>query len=352
MKSIITLTAEEIKKNMNNEAMARRELIDDLLVQRWETDENHYVCSEFIFKEIEDEDNKIPDYLCVYDEIYPLAVVEAKAVKKTLKTKTNVRKLKKYCAIKNIPFGYLTNGIQLIEFDLIRNNTSYMRLDDFPSSDVLWERYKKEQSEAREALGENSLVGLIDDADMKKLNLLPYQLILYPFEYIYPKDKRNKRLFMQMVLERFYAYQIEHNSFEIKTIVLVDNEDLTDVYDAFKDYASGDYLLENEFYVMRTRSNQYKPIIERFKNFKYPMVLVTDKNPFSNEPNVFAPLIINLKKKMTSNEYYKLFVANVSGADTVTVIDFTLLINKFGMPDLNLALETQIHQTNLEKEIV
>lgn len=51
-----------------------------------------------------------------------------------------------YAEILDIPFAYTTNGIDLIEEDLIiHKNNDKLKMLDFPYSEELWNRYIKEK---------------------------------------------------------------------------------------------------------------------------------------------------------------------------------------------------------------
>ena len=51
-----------------------------------------------------------------------------------------------YAEILDIPFAYTTNGIDLIEEDLIiHKNNDKLKMQDFPYPEELWDRYIKEK---------------------------------------------------------------------------------------------------------------------------------------------------------------------------------------------------------------
>ncbi len=60
--------------------------------------------------------------------------------------KEGYQQVLEYAEILDIPFAYTTNGIDLIEEDLIiHKNNDKLKMLDFPYSEELWNRYIKEK---------------------------------------------------------------------------------------------------------------------------------------------------------------------------------------------------------------
>ncbi|MCP4439566.1 MAG: DEAD/DEAH box helicase family protein, partial [Aureispira sp.] len=83
------------------------------------------------------------DYILVVNNL-PIAVVEAK--KKTLHITSGMQQAKDYAERLDLLFAYSSNGVGFHEYDQTMTNgvlEQTIGLDDFPSPDELWRRYKK-----------------------------------------------------------------------------------------------------------------------------------------------------------------------------------------------------------------
>lgn len=80
------------------------------------------------------------DYILYYNSSKPIAVVEAK--KYDLEVGTGMQQAIEYAKTLDLPFAYSTNGIAFLEHDMLTGNEREISMDDFPSPDDLWYRYK------------------------------------------------------------------------------------------------------------------------------------------------------------------------------------------------------------------
>lgn len=80
------------------------------------------------------------DYILYYNSSKPIAVVEAK--KYDLEVGTGMQQAIEYAKTLDLPFAYSTNGIAFLEHDMLTGNEREIPMDDFPSPDDLWYRYK------------------------------------------------------------------------------------------------------------------------------------------------------------------------------------------------------------------
>ena len=85
---------------------------------------------------------KKADYLLLYKDNIPLAIVEAKALDHS--ADEGYSQAVEYARILDVPFAYATNGDDLIERDMISGLNKSMKMKDFPTMDILWQRYLKE----------------------------------------------------------------------------------------------------------------------------------------------------------------------------------------------------------------
>lgn len=87
---------------------------------------------------------KKADYILYYNSSKPIAVVEAK--KYDLEVGTGMQQAIEYAKTLDLPFAYSTNGTAFLEHDMLTGNEREISMDDFPSPDDLWYRYKVEKN--------------------------------------------------------------------------------------------------------------------------------------------------------------------------------------------------------------
>lgn len=87
---------------------------------------------------------KKADYLLSYKNNLPLAIVEAKDNKHSVGA--GLQQAIDYAEILDIPYVYASNGDGFVEQNLITGSCTDLLLEEFPSPDYLWERYKKEKN--------------------------------------------------------------------------------------------------------------------------------------------------------------------------------------------------------------
>ena len=83
------------------------------------------------------------DYLLLYKDNVLLALVEAKGQEHN--ADDGYQQAIDYAIDLDVPFAYATNGIELIEKDMITGINKRMKIEDFPGPDELWTRYIKEK---------------------------------------------------------------------------------------------------------------------------------------------------------------------------------------------------------------
>lgn len=89
-------------------------------------------------------DRKKVDYLLLFKANLPLALVEAKAI--TVDAGEGYSQAVQYAEMLDVPFAYACNGKDLIEIDMITGKNKDLKLQDFPTPDDLWDRYKEESN--------------------------------------------------------------------------------------------------------------------------------------------------------------------------------------------------------------
>lgn len=83
---------------------------------------------------------KRADYLLLYKPNLPIAIVEAKDQYHSLGD--GIQQAVDYANILDIPFAFSSNGTGFLERDRINGTEREISLDEFPSPEELWERYK------------------------------------------------------------------------------------------------------------------------------------------------------------------------------------------------------------------
>lgn len=91
---------------------------------------------------------KKADYLLNHSPDLQLAIVEAKDGEHDIRT--GLLQAIEYARILNVPFAYSTNGEGMVEHDLITEAEREITMAEFPSPEVLYDRYLKEKSLSEE----------------------------------------------------------------------------------------------------------------------------------------------------------------------------------------------------------
>ncbi len=108
-------------------------------------------------------EKKRADYILYYKPNIPIAIIEAKDNKHSIGD--GMQQGRTYAEILDIPFVFSSNGDGFLEYDPTQSNGVLEReisLDDFPSPDELWRRYKR-------------LKG-IEEPESEKVALSPYYI--------------------------------------------------------------------------------------------------------------------------------------------------------------------------------
>lgn len=144
------------QSQQQNEETTKMKYITPVILERWQDVDK--VLMEYNFTEGRisvDEYNmthrgkpKRADYLLLFRDNLPLAIVEAKGADHS--ADEGYSQAVEYARILDVPFAYSTNGDGLIEKDMISGINRNMKMKDFPTIDELWKRYQKESNLTRE----------------------------------------------------------------------------------------------------------------------------------------------------------------------------------------------------------
>lgn len=95
---------------------------------------------------------KRADYLLLYNPNLPIAIIEAKDNKNSVGS--GMQQGIEYAEILDVPFVYSSNGDGFLEHDMTTGAERELSMDEFPSSEELWNRYKntKDLTETEEEI--------------------------------------------------------------------------------------------------------------------------------------------------------------------------------------------------------
>ena len=82
---------------------------------------------------------KRSDYLLHHHNNFPIAIIEAKDMEHTVDA--GIQQAIDYATILDVPFAYSSNGKGFIEHDRLTGAERELTMDEFPTSEELWERY-------------------------------------------------------------------------------------------------------------------------------------------------------------------------------------------------------------------
>lgn len=83
---------------------------------------------------------KRSDYLLMHKNNYPIAIIEAKDNNHSVGA--GMQQAIEYADILDVPYAYSSNGDAFLEHDMLTGKEREISMHDFPSPDVLWNRYE------------------------------------------------------------------------------------------------------------------------------------------------------------------------------------------------------------------
>lgn len=141
----------ELLQQQQNEETTKMNLITPVIQKKWQA--NDKIVMEYYYTNGRisiDEYNvahrgkpKKVDYLLLWKDNILLALVEAKGQDHS--ADDGYSQAVDYARDLDVPFAYATNGIELIEKDMITGINKHMKIEDFPTPDDLWASYLKEK---------------------------------------------------------------------------------------------------------------------------------------------------------------------------------------------------------------
>lgn len=148
----------DLEEQLKNEENTKRKYITPIIEERWRNNSENIIMEYYFTKgrvningeQVYRGEPKKADYLLLYHNNIPLALVEAKGIEHS--AMEGYQQVIEYANILDIPFAYATNGKDLIEQDMISGNNKIMNINDFPYAEELWNRYIQEKELTEEEI--------------------------------------------------------------------------------------------------------------------------------------------------------------------------------------------------------
>ncbi len=151
---------DDLDEQLKNEESTKLKYITPALQKKWNADgdhivmeygkkgHGHYFTDGQILVEpdgsIKRGEQKKIDYLLLFKNNLPLALVEAKGYDHDVND--GVGQALEYAELLDVPYAYASNGKVFHEEDRLTGKNCEFGMDDFPTSEELWERYKKSEN--------------------------------------------------------------------------------------------------------------------------------------------------------------------------------------------------------------
>lgn len=150
---------DDLEEQLKNEENTKLNYITPAIMNKWNSEgdrivmeygkdgSGHYFTDGQILVDSEGNTSrgkrKKVDYLLLFKYNIPLALVEAKGYDHDVNE--GVSQALEYAAMLDVPFAYASNGQIFHEEDIKVGSNRKLSMDDFPTSDELWERYRKQE---------------------------------------------------------------------------------------------------------------------------------------------------------------------------------------------------------------
>lgn len=274
------LTPEEIQKINENEENTKKNLITPVLEKKWGSSKCTIMMEFPINKGKIDAENEFQhgesykaDYLLIYKERI-LALVEAKAQK--LPASDGYEQAVRYAKLLQIPFTYATNGIDVIEKDMITQKNNNFVIENFPTPEELWSRY-------------------IEECRISKQEEV---IITQPY-YKFSADKR-PRYYQRIAIDKTISAIINGHSRVLLVMATGTGKTFTAFQIIYRFWRMGSkkkilFLADRNILVDQTMKNDFSP-------FKEVMNKITDHDKIPTEYEVYLSLYQQLKSG--ENNYY------------------------------------------------
>lgn len=217
---------------------------------------------------------KFADYLLLWKDNVPLAIVEAKGEEHS--ADEGYEQAKEYGRKLDVPFIYATNGDDLIEFDAITGINKNLKIGEFPTMEELWNRYCRE-SDMDDKVVEIYTHPYYTTSTGKKPRYYQRNAINRTVMEI---AKGNKRILLVMATgtgKTFTAFQILYRFWNTRTCKKIL------------------FLADRNILVDQTMKKDFKPFMDAMEKI--------DNKHINTSKEVFLGLYQQLKS--ADNDYYK-----------------------------------------------
>lgn len=279
-----TLDPNDLLQQQKNEETTKLQLITPVIQAKWQQVDKIIMEYKYTAGRISiDEYNvahrgkeKKVDYLLLYKDNILLAIVEAKGQDHS--ADEGYSQAIDYAHDLDVPFAYATNGIELIEKDMLTGINKHMKLEDFPGPDDLWSRYLQEK-------------GLSSDAEA---------IVSYP--YYQTREGKRPRYYQRIAINR----TIEAIANNQKRVLLVMATGTGKTYTAFqiiyrfwkmRKMKKILFLADRNILVDQTMRKDFAPFMDAMVKF--------DNDKVDTSKDIYLALYQQLKSNDT--DYYKKF---------------------------------------------
>lgn len=295
------LKSEEISEQQKNEENTKAKYITPIIQERWGENSNNIIM-EYYFTDgrvnidgdkVSRGEKKKADYLLLFKDNIPLALVEAKGIDHS--AMEGYQQVIEYAEILDIPFAYTTNGVDLIEEDMITGlNNKNLKMIDFPYPDELLQRYVQETNLTDDELRLINQPYYIDTSKSKPKKPRYYQRIAIN-RVIDAIAKGKNRMLLVMATgtgKTFTAFQIVWRLWKSKTkkkiLYLVDRNALADqtMQKDFKPFVDAGVMVKMKSATIKkdTAYEVYTALYQQLKS--------KDKDYYRELPSDFFDMII------------------------------------------------------------
>lgn len=132
------MTEEDVKQKIITSAIKNSWWKDNQINYEYSFTDGRFILKG---KDVVRDKPKRADYLLSYKSNIPLAIIEAKSDKHSLGD--GIQQGINYAEMLDLPFVYSSNGSGFLEHNMLTGEEREISLYDFPSPEVLWNRYKQ-----------------------------------------------------------------------------------------------------------------------------------------------------------------------------------------------------------------
>ena len=291
----------DLEEQLKNEENTKRMYITPIIEERWNKEQNSIVM-EYYFTDgrvdingsiVKRDEPKKADYLLLFKNNIPLALVEAKGIDH--RAMEGYQQVIDYATILDVPFAYATNGDDLIEVDMLKGITNdKLKIKDFPYSETLWKRYIEGKEITEEQLSLINQPYYEDTTRLKPKKPRYYQRIAIN-RVIDAISKGKKRLLLVMATgtgKTYTAFQIVWRLWKSrnkkKILYLVDRNALADqtMQKDFKPFVDAGVMKKIDSNTIKedTAYEVYTALYQQLKN--------NEQDYYKELPSDFFDLII------------------------------------------------------------